>query len=87
MKIICSHDQNGFHRFYHTTDVSVGTYDWKMHTNAFFEVTYSEPFTNAAKILLNLPCKKLKRHAKKLYIYIYKEQIHTHRHSSIYYCI
>lgn len=78
MKIICSHDQNGFHRFHHTTpDVNVGTYDWKMHTNAFFEVTIQEPLTNAAKILLNLPYEKLKRHAKKLYIHIQRTDTHT----------
>lgn len=62
MKITCSHDQNGFHRFHQATlDDNVGTYDWKMHTNAFFKVTVQEPFTNAAKILLNLPYEKLKR--------------------------
>lgn len=93
MKIICSCDQNVFHRFHQATlDGNIATYDWKMQTNAFFKVTVQEPFTNAAKILLNLPYEKLKKYAKKLYIHIQRTdthtQRHTHRDSSIYYyCI
>lgn len=53
MEIIYSHDQNGFYRFHQATlDSNIATYDYKMHTNAFFKETVHELFTDATKIFV-----------------------------------